>query len=294
MSRATAKGLGSEPGVRMKQIPLAIAVAAGLSVHAQQLPAVGDLKFEVASVKPNKSGSNRVNVTPQPGGRFTATNVSAMDLIAIAYGEARPFPRANILGAPSWVSRDRFDIAAKANGNPTQDEVSRMLRPLLAERFRLVLHPETRERPIYMLTLARRDGSLGPGLRQSTLACSGPRDALPAGCEMLSVPGTLKARGTPIAALLGMLTSWVEDHRAVTDATGLSGTFDMDMTWTPDRPPVIPPDASPALAQALRSIDPNGASLFTALQEQLGLKLVAGKDRSEVLVVDRVEPPTPD
>jgi len=68
----------------------------------------------------------------------------------------------------------------------------------------------------------------------------------------------------------------------------------MDMTWTPDRPPVIPPDASPALAQALRSIDPNGASLFTALQEQLGLKLVAGKDRSEVLVVDRVEPPTPD
>jgi len=182
----------------MKQIPLAIAVAAGLSVHAQQLPAVGDLKFEVASVKPNKSGSNRVNVTPQPGGRFTATNVSAMDLIAIAYGEARPFPRPNILGAPSWVSRDRFDIAAKANGNPTQDEVSRMLRPLLAERFRLVLHPETRERPIYMLTLARRDGSLGPGLRQSTLACSGPRDALPAGCEMLSVPGTLKARGTPI------------------------------------------------------------------------------------------------
>ncbi len=279
----------------MKYIPLVIAVVASLSVHAQQQrPAGGDLKFEVASVKPNKSGSNRVNLTPRPGGRFTATNVSVMDLIVVAYGDARPFPPANVLGAPSWVSRDRFDIAAKAEGNPTQEEFARMLRPLLAERFRLVLHSEGRERPIYTLTLARRDRSLGPGLRQSTLQCVGPRDALPAGCEMLSVPGTLKARGTPMAALLRMLTSWVEDHREVIDATGLSGTFDMEMKWTPERLPVVPPDASQELAQALRSIDPNGASLFTALQEQLGLRLVPGKDRSDVLVVDRVEQPTPD
>jgi uncharacterized protein (TIGR03435 family) len=290
MTRAKAQELG----LRMKRIPLAIAVVASLSAHAQQLPTAGHLKFEVASVKPNKSGSNRVNLTPQPGGRFTATNVSAMDLIAVAYGDVRPFPRTNILGAPSWVSRDRFDIAAKAEGNPTQEDFLRMLRPLLAERFLLVVHSETRERPVYTLTLARRDGSLGPGLRQSTLQCSGPRDALPAGCEMLSVPGTLKARGTPMAALLRMLTSWVEDHREVTDATGLSGTFDMDMKWTPDRPPVIPADASPELAEALRAIDPNGASLFTALREQLGLRLVPGKDRSDVLVVDRVEQPTPD
>ena len=97
-----------------------------------------------------------------------------------------------------------------------------------------------------------------------------------------------------MAALVRMLTSWVDDHREVTDATGLSGTFDMDMKWTPDRAPAIPPDASPELAQALRAIDPNGASLFTALQERLGLRLVPGKDQSEVLVVDRVGPPTPD
>lgn len=278
----------------MKHIPLAMAIAASVSVHAQRLPAAGDLTFEVASVKPNKSGSNRVNLTPQPGGRFTATNVSTMDLIAFAYGDARPFLRTNILGTPAWVSRDRFDIVAKADGNPTQEEFSRMLRPLLAERFRLVLHTEIRERPIYTLTLARRDRSLGPGLRPSTLDCAGPREQQPAGCDMLSVPGTLRARGAPIAALLRMLTSWVEDHRDVTDATGLIGTFDMDMKWTPDRPPGIPPDASPELAQALRAVDPNGASLITALQEQLGLKLVPGKDQSEVLVVDRVEPPAPD
>jgi uncharacterized protein (TIGR03435 family) len=90
------------------------------------------------------------------------------------------------------------------------------------------------------------------------------------------------------------LTSWVEDHRDVWDQTGLSGTFDMDMTWTPDRAPSVPPDGSPELLQALRSIDPAGVSLFTALQEQMGLKLVAGKDQTDVLVIDHVEPPSPD
>jgi uncharacterized protein (TIGR03435 family) len=269
---------------------VAMLASATLGLAAQS----GDPAFEVASVKPNKTGSNRVNVMPQPGGRFTATNVSVMDLIAIAYGNGVPFPRVNILGAPSWVSRDRFDIVAKADGNPTQEEVSRMLRPLLAERFRLVVHSETRERPIYTLTLARRDGTLGSGLRHSTLDCSGPHDALPGGCAMLAVPGTLKARGTPMAALVRLLMSWVDDHRETIDATGLTGTFDMDLTWTPDRPPLVPADASPELTQALRAIDPNGPSLSTALQEQMGLKLVPGKDQTETLVVDRVEQPTPD
>jgi bla regulator protein blaR1 len=266
------------------------ASSAGLALRAQSR----NPKFDVASVKPNKSGSDRVNIMPQPGGRFTATNVSVMDLVTIAYGMGRPFPRSNILNVPSWLSRDRFDIAAKAEGNPSRDEFSLMLRPLLAERFRLALHTETRERPVYLLTWAKRDESFGPNLRRSNLNCSGPRDGLPAGCEMLSVPGTLKARGMPIEGLLRMLTGWVEDHRDVWDRTGLTGTFDIDMKWTPDRMPSVPPDATPGLAQALRSIDPNGPSLFTALQEQLGLKLVADKDATEVLIIDHVEQPSPD
>lgn len=263
---------------------------AGLTPGAQSR----DPKFEVASVKPNKSASNRVNIMPQRGGRFTATNVSVMDLVAIAYGMGRPFPRSNILNGPSWLSRDRFDIAAKAEGNPSRDELSLMLRPLLAERFRLALHTETRERPVYWLTWARRDESFGPNLQRSTLTCAGPRDALPPGCEMLSAPGTLKARGMPIEGLLRMLTGWLEDHRDVWDRTALSGTFDMEMKWTPDRMPAVPPDASPELAQALRSIDPNGPSLLTALQEQLGFKLVADNDATEVLIIDHVEQPSPD
>jgi uncharacterized protein (TIGR03435 family) len=269
---------------------IAVVAVASVILSAQS----SDLTFEVASVKPNKSGSNRVNFTPQPGGRFTATNVSVMDLVAVAYGSSAPFPRSSILGAPSWASRDRFDIVAKAAGNPSQDEFALMLRPLLAERFRLMVHVESKERPIYVLTRAHRDGSLGPGLQPSSLDCAGPRDSLPAGCEMLSVPGTLKARGTPIAALTRMLTSWVDDHREVRDQTALSGSFDMELKWTPARAPVAPPDASPEVQQALRSIDPDGASLFTALQEQMGLRLVAGRDQTEVLVIDRIEPPSPD
>src|SRR5689334_3447761 len=99
------------------------ACSAGLMPRAQPRT----LTFEVASVKLNKSGSNRVNIMPQPGGRFAATNVSVMDLITIAYGTGRPFPPANVLNGPSWLARDRFDIVAKAEGNPSQDEFSLML-----------------------------------------------------------------------------------------------------------------------------------------------------------------------
>src|SRR5262245_26538629 len=89
-----------------------------LAIAASTLYAQGtERAFEVASVKPNRSGSNRVNIEPQPGGRFTATNVSVMDLIAIAYSATRPFPRSSILGAPSWLASDRFDVLAVADGN---------------------------------------------------------------------------------------------------------------------------------------------------------------------------------
>jgi uncharacterized protein (TIGR03435 family) len=256
-----------------------------------------DFKFEVASIKPNKSGSNRVNLNPLPGGRFTAVNVSVMDLVAAAYGSGMPFPRSNILNGPAWLTRDRFDIVAKAEGNPTLDEVTLMLRPLLAERFRLAIHPETRERSIYTLTFARSDKALGLGLKPASRDCLGPRELnepVPAGCEMVSVPGIFRAHGRPIAAFARLVSSWVEDHREVWDETGLTGAFDFDLHWTPDRMPVVPADASPELAQALRSVGTDGPSLFTAVQEQLGLKLVPGRGQTQVLVVDHVEQPSPD
>src|SRR5215467_231297 len=105
--------------MKSRRFFVAVIVAAGcLTLGAQS----ANLAFEVASVKPNKSGSNRVNLNPLPGGRFTAVNVSVMDLVAAAYGTSLPFPRSSILNAPAWMSRDRFDIVAKAEGNPTVDE----------------------------------------------------------------------------------------------------------------------------------------------------------------------------
>jgi len=279
--------------IKRASMSLAVIVALAVAADAQ----TGERKFEVASIRPNKSGSNRVNLNPLPGGRFTAVNVSVMDLVAAAYGSGLPFPRSGILNAPAWMSRDRFDIVAKAEGNPAVEEIARMLRPLLAERFHLSLHEETRERPIYTLTFARSDKALGIGLRPASRDCLGPRepnDPIPAGCEMVSVPGIFVAHGRPIAVLARLLSSWVEDHRDVRDQTALPGAFDFDLHWTPDRMPVVAPDASPELAQALRSVEANGPSLFTALQEQLGLRLVPGKDQAQVLVIDHVEQPSPD
>src|SRR4029079_8856723 len=143
--------------IKVASKSFALVVALSAVVAAQ----TAERKFDVASIKPNKSGSNRVNLNPLPGGRFTAVNVSVMDLVTAAYGIGIPFPRSNVLNAPAWVSRDRFDIVARADGNPTVDEVALMLRPLLADRFHLVLHPETRERPTYVLTVARPDQALG-------------------------------------------------------------------------------------------------------------------------------------
>jgi len=268
---------------------------------ASQQPADAAAKpqiFEVASIKPNRSGSNRVNMSLQPGGRFTAINVSLGDLIRMSYGDVGPLQTSRMSGGPRWLNADRFDVIAKADGNPTQDEIKPFVRALLAERFKLVMHHETRQLPFFALVLARADGRLGPHLRRSETDCVQPQGGPPptsaAGtgtlppCQLKNFPGTLSGRGLPIAALARSLVSHVDDHREVRDETGLSGLFDFDLQWTPERVPEPPPDGP-----ALPPIDPNGASLFTAIQEQLGLKLAPRKDQIDVLVIDQAEPPTP-
>src|SRR6266436_5660388 len=132
-------------------------------------------QFEVASVKPNKSGAGPMRIGFQPGGRFVASNVPVRDLISIAYGQPQPLPNFQIIGGPGWVASDRFDVAAKAEGDlqpsgpggpPSQ--LFLMIRSLLADRFKLVVHEETRDQPIYALRLDRPDGKFGPQFRAST------------------------------------------------------------------------------------------------------------------------------
>jgi uncharacterized protein (TIGR03435 family) len=179
-----------------------------------------------------------------------------------------------------------------------------MLQSLLAERFKLATHKDTRELPIYSLEVARSDGRLGPQLRPATVDCEamiaaarargGPPPAPPAPgerpiCGIRINPGRLSGGGFPLSQFAATLSQFVQ--RIVVDRTGLSGNFDVDLTWTPDQlPQGGPPPGAPPLPPA----DPNGPSIYTAVQEQLGLKLESAKGPVDVLVIDRAESPTPD
>ena len=286
---------------------VAAAVILAVAVLAAQSPQApgATLAFEVASIKPNNSGDGRVMLQNQPG-RFMATNVTLRLLIRNAY-QLQDF---QITGGPGWLNSDHFDLVAKVPdenrdlppGRPGEapGPLQLMIRSLLADRFKLVVHNETKDSPIYALILARSDGKLGPALKKSETDCEAafaagrgrggpmpppgppqPGDRMPCGIRI--GPGNMAVGGSTLvqfANSLGMFAG-----RIVQDRTGLTGAYDFNLTWTPDQMPNRPPGA-PDLP-----VDPNGPSLFTAVQEQLGLKLDSQRGPVSVLVIDRVEKP---
>src|SRR3984893_3530767 len=215
----------------------------------------GDPVFDVASVKANKSGDNRIGIGFQPGGRFRATNLPLRELISVAYGTPQPLPAFQIVGGPKWIESDRFDIVAKAAGDPqpgpngAPPEMILMLRNLLAQRFQLTVHRETKEVPIYTLVMARGDGKLGPQMHASTTDCAAvmsamrgrggppappvPGERMP--CSLRMFPGSLSGGASTIAQLANVLARFVS--RTVVDQTALAGPFDFDLHWTPDQMP---------------------------------------------------------
>jgi uncharacterized protein (TIGR03435 family) len=266
-------------------------------------------QFEVASVKPNKSGvGGPRRIGFQPGGRFTATNVPVLDLISIAYGQPEPLPTFQILGAPGWAASDSFDITAKAEtdippgptGPPAQ--MFLMLRGLLADRFKLVAHEESRDQPVYLLRLDRSDGKLGPNLRPSTVDCAammrgaargGPTPGPPPPgqapmCGAMFGPGRMMSGGTPIQMMVNGLARLV--NRPVLDRTGLTGNYETTLEFTPDQSQLPPGGLPPGVPAP--PVD--GPSLFTALKEQLGLKLESDHAPVRVLVIDSIQQPNPD
>jgi uncharacterized protein (TIGR03435 family) len=261
------------------------------------------LAFDVASVKANHSGDSRRMIGPAPGGRFVAVNQTVRDLIPFAYGLPQVAAAIRIVGGPRWLDTDRFDIDAKADGSPSPQELGLMLRTLLADRFQLTVHSETREAPIYALVMARSDGALGARLRRSEVSeveCAARRaairrnesvPAIPPGARPVcgtgrSIPGNVTAVGWSMDTLATTLIPFV--GRVVSDRTALAGLFDIGLEWTPD------PSQRPANAPEPSNVDPNGPSLFTALQERLGLKLESNRGPVDVLAIDRVERPTAD
>ena len=286
--------------------PLAVGVMTAPRLGAQtpssSAEATSAAAFEVASIKPNKSGDGRVMLGMAPTGRYTATNVPLRLLMQHSYN-LQPF---QIIGGPSWITSDRFDIIAKAPAGFTPDQFRPMERALLADRFKLKAHTETREMPIYELVLARADGKLGPNLTPAKTDCEAmrgrraggppapPQPGQPIECGFMIGIGNMNAGGMPLLELARTLSGFV--NRIVVDKTGLKGNYDFHITYTPEARgglPGLPPGAPPIGADAPAG-DPNGASLFTALQEQLGLKLDSQKGPVEVLVIDSVEQPTED
>jgi uncharacterized protein (TIGR03435 family) len=264
--------------------------AAGIA-SAQSTPA-----FEVASVKINKAGdSGPSKISSSIPGRFIVTNTPLRFLILHAYHLLDH----QLISLPDWTSDLSVDITASyaPGSTPTDSEIRVMLQKLLAERFDLATHHEQRELTSYTLVVAR-EGRLGPRLHPSGVDCQkwiaekkpqtdagGQSPVTPSGkrpaCMMLATRRWLSGGTRTMPQLAATLQSML--GKPVIDQTGLSGGFDVDLQWTPD-------------AADARSGDTpanDGPSIFSAVQEQLGLRLATKRDRVDVVVVDRVARPTP-
>ena len=253
--------------------------------------------FEVASIKSNKSGPQAVQrVSMQAGDRVSMTNVPLRTLVQVAYPGM-----SDITGGPHWMGvagpnldADRFDLVAKAEAPATLAQLQGMLQTLLADRFKLVVHTQTKRVPVYALVLARADGRLGPNLDAAAADCASlrarpdaPRDPCGIGTLANSAFGRLSVHGMTMKDLAQAVQRDV--GRKTVDKTDLTGFFDFDLKWTPQ---IFLQDRSAAGNFPSQAIDPDGPSIFIALQEQLGLKLDSQQGEVTVLVIDHVEHPT--
>lgn len=289
---------------------LAIPLAAALASAQASQPGTEPV-FEVASIKANKTDAPGGSLVMPPG-RFAATNIPLKVLITNAY----QLSFFQVVGGPDWVSTDRFDIAAKAPDGAPPEQTRAMLRTLLKDRFKLAVHMETRDTPIYALVNARADNRLGPNLKPSTTDCGpiraqraaaiaevararggrvpvppppGPNE--PVVCQMrVSGRGgstlTYRAGNVTMSALANALRPYA--GREVVDRTGLTGEFDFDLQFSPP-----PTTGSVDAGIPVAPLD-EAASVFTALQEQLGLKLESTRGPVELMVIDSAERPAGD
>ena len=258
------------------------------SLQAQAPPqSASQPRFDVASLRVNQANDGIVFNQAQKG-RYTLVGYTLAALIRSAY-RVQEF---QIVGGPEWINSERFNVEATYSENPAggPSQTDLMLRTLLAERFKLTLHNETRERPVFALVLARADGRLGSQLEKVAIDCATAKG--PAGCSSSIGPGFIRLRGRTMAQFADSLstlsmTGGGSLNRLIVDRTGLDGQFNLTLKFTPENIPP-PGQAPPGFPQ----LDPNGPSIFTALQEQLGLKLDSQRAPVNVLVVDRVEQPT--
>jgi uncharacterized protein (TIGR03435 family) len=303
----------------LAQVPTAQSPAtqpAAATVPQWQIDAGGKMAFEVASIKANKSGGDRPtsnfplgqgNAYTPNGGLFTAENYPLFAYIAFAY-KMNTFQGATLAKlAPKWALSERFDIQARAGGNPTKDQMRLMMQALLADRLKLAMHLETRQLPILALELVN-PGKTGPQFQPypdgspceaSTPTATGTPRALVAGgfpeiCGgvyeiQASAPGRVKmgARNVSTQVIADQLPTLANDpDRPVFDRTGLTGAFDFAIEFTPQLNGPLPPGST-------FQPDAAGPTFIEAMKEQLGLKLVPQTGPVDVLVIDHIEEPSP-
>jgi uncharacterized protein (TIGR03435 family) len=232
--------------------------------------------FDVATIKLNSSADNRDALLLQPGGRFVATGIPLKMLMTDAYN-VRDF---EISGGPGWINTDRWDIEARAEGVSGRlplDQFKAMLRVLIEDRFQLKVHREMKEMPVYVLSVGKNGSKL-----KTNSGEPGP---------MVGVRrGQMTVKKVPMAMVAQTLSNTL--RRPVIDKTGLTGEYDFTLEWAPEPgqgtavgpPPPGPAPDAPAAA--------DGPTIFTAIQEQLGLRLDSQKAPVETIVVDRVERPS--
>jgi uncharacterized protein (TIGR03435 family) len=272
----------------MRRMMLNVAILCVLTTTGAAQQPSSSPTFEVASIRPSGDSRARQDADVQPSGRFVVTNTTLVNLITDFF-EVQRHELVSGERLPSWVGSERWDIVAK--GPPITDLAAqiplyrRMMQNLLTERFKLVTRREMRDIPIYALVFARADRRLGPQMRPSSADCAALSAAFKATgarqgpdsptCGLRPIRGQYAGTGISLRDLARALAT---SGRPVVDATGLTGSFDFELTWTPDDA------AAPG----------GGASLFTAVQEQLGLRLEPRQAPMNVLVIESAERATPD
>ena len=282
--------------MRKLLLTLSAVGAVVIAVRAQDK----DQTFDVASVRANKSGDGNGMLRQLPGGRMTATNMPLRPMITFAYSLAGY----QLVGGPGWLNTDRYDVVAKMDGNPTSafvpgstaaNPMQVALQKLLEDRFKLKIHRETRELDIYALVMLK-PGTPGPGLTPTKQDCAAAAAAAQRGapppppgsnapfCGIQGGPGRLKFGGLPASAFAQAFSG--PSGRMVVDRTGLTGGWDFELNYAPDQRGQAP--------GANAATDSDLPGFFTAIQEQLGLKLESTKGPVDVVVIDGIERPMED
>ena len=274
---------------------LSILALGSASAHSSQRQPPAS--FDVVSVRPSEPGAQG-GISRPVNGIVRVNRAPVRRIIQFAYDIDPILHDPLPVGGPSWIDDDLFVIEARGPADLSLQDARRMMQSLLRDRFNLRVRSETRDLPVYALVLARADGRLGPGLRRSKIDCTAYSDAFarsgrlefarqvgPQECAFTTGGGLgggrLMLRGTGrIRDMLRTLASSPDVDRRIFDRTELGDTFDVDFVWAPSR-------SGPAAAAAQDVV-----SIFTALEEQLGLKLVPRREQMDVVVIEAVERPT--